>query len=350
MLDESNDPIDADRTRISWILAFAHTYAGRLNMARSIAMAEYQKSVDSGTVSGALHTYQLGVIALATGKLPEAERWLTEASDRFYLPFYIGVIPMCWAAITQVRAYLGRHKDAAEALAQAEETLRFGDDAYTLAAPTVALARAWTVAARGDLSTAKRLARDAATLASERDQPTLEAIALHDALRLGSRTGIADRLEALTEAVEGPLCAAFAAHGRALAPAKADQLERVSMTFEHMDARLLAAEAAAEAAAVWRQAGLVARQKAASLRVSRLASECGRPRTPALDLADQVSPLTRREREVAVLAASGLTSPQIADRLFVSSRTVEGHLDKIFAKLGVTHRHELAGRDDLIQP
>lgn len=53
-------------------------------------------------------------------------------------------------------------------------------------------------------------------------------------------------------------------------------------------------------------------------------------------------PLTRREREIAVLAARGLTNQQIADRLIVSVRTVEGHLYRIGNKLGITNRRELA--------
>jgi DNA-binding CsgD family transcriptional regulator len=52
-------------------------------------------------------------------------------------------------------------------------------------------------------------------------------------------------------------------------------------------------------------------------------------------------PLTNREREVAILAASGLTSRAIAERLFLSARTVDNHLARIYAKLGVTSRAEL---------
>jgi DNA-binding CsgD family transcriptional regulator len=52
--------------------------------------------------------------------------------------------------------------------------------------------------------------------------------------------------------------------------------------------------------------------------------------------------LTRREREIARLAAQGLSSPDIARRLVVSVRTVEGHLYRLFAKLGVSRREDLA--------
>ena len=57
---------------------------------------------------------------------------------------------------------------------------------------------------------------------------------------------------------------------------------------------------------------------------------------------DQPLPLTRREREVANLAADGLSSQAIADRLFLSVRTVEGHLHRAYGKLGVNERRGLA--------
>jgi DNA-binding NarL/FixJ family response regulator len=52
--------------------------------------------------------------------------------------------------------------------------------------------------------------------------------------------------------------------------------------------------------------------------------------------------LTRREREVATLAASGSTTTEIAAVLALSERTVESHLYSIFGKLGVGDRKQLA--------
>jgi DNA-binding NarL/FixJ family response regulator len=48
--------------------------------------------------------------------------------------------------------------------------------------------------------------------------------------------------------------------------------------------------------------------------------------------------LSKRELEVAMLVIDGLTNQQIADRLFVSIRTIETHLSHIFTKLSVTSR------------
>jgi len=53
------------------------------------------------------------------------------------------------------------------------------------------------------------------------------------------------------------------------------------------------------------------------------------------------APLTPQEREIALLAASGLTNKQIAERLFLSPRTVGSHLHHVFPKLGITTRAAL---------
>jgi DNA-binding CsgD family transcriptional regulator len=52
--------------------------------------------------------------------------------------------------------------------------------------------------------------------------------------------------------------------------------------------------------------------------------------------------LTGREREVALLAARGRTSPQIASALYLSVRTVDTHLSRVYRKLMIDGRHELA--------
>ena len=52
--------------------------------------------------------------------------------------------------------------------------------------------------------------------------------------------------------------------------------------------------------------------------------------------------LTAAERRVALLVAAGRTNREVAAELFLGERTVAGHLTRVYAKLGVRSRTELA--------
>ena len=51
--------------------------------------------------------------------------------------------------------------------------------------------------------------------------------------------------------------------------------------------------------------------------------------------------LTAQERQIAQLARDGLSNPEIGARMFLSPRTVEWHLRKVFTKLGISSRRDL---------
>jgi ATP/maltotriose-dependent transcriptional regulator MalT len=60
--------------------------------------------------------------------------------------------------------------------------------------------------------------------------------------------------------------------------------------------------------------------------------------------------LTEQERHIARLARDGLSNPEIGSKLFLSPRTVEWHLRKVFGKLGIGSRKELASALDSSEP
>ena len=105
---------------------------------------------------------------------------------------------------------------------------------------------------------------------------------------------------------------------------------------------------AAAGVGVWlRHGGASARSGPARTGLSGEARLTGR-RRPAPDmeqpdsaLALRLATLTRREQDVARLVVEGLPTREIANRLFISERTVETHLANIFDKLDVHSRNEL---------
>ncbi|SNY37384.1 helix-turn-helix transcriptional regulator [Paractinoplanes atraurantiacus] len=66
--------------------------------------------------------------------------------------------------------------------------------------------------------------------------------------------------------------------------------------------------------------------------------EAVRKRTAEAPVRDE---LTAQERQIAVMARDGFSNPEVGERLFLSPRTVEWHLRKVFTKLGVTSRRQL---------
>ncbi len=68
------------------------------------------------------------------------------------------------------------------------------------------------------------------------------------------------------------------------------------------------------------------------------------PSPAGLPEGEAFAALSSRERRIAYLAAQGLTNQEIAGEIFISAKTVEYHLGKVFAKLGISSRRQLSAR------
>ena len=230
--------------------------------------------------------------------------------------------------LAQSYCALGRVEPGAKMVA--ELRTRFGRH-VALFGPQLRIAESWLAAAEGNVSGAIVLALDAARLAKESGQRAIEMLALHDAVRYGDRSSLA-RLVEVAHATGGRLATALAAHAAAVTDRNPDAIYAAAQQLEQIGALLLAADAAAQAAAAYQAAGDRRHAGEASGTAHRLAATCGGLRTPALQLAGSPLPLTVREREMANLVAAGLSNRDIADRLTVSVRTVEGHLYRACTK------------------
>jgi len=168
-----------------------------------------------------------------------------------------------------------------------------------------------------------------------------EMILLHDLARLGEPEKVVERLAELSSIIDGDLVSVLADHARAVVARSRTGIESVATQFANMGLTILAAEAANQSATACRREGLTRKAGAWDLRVASLRQLCGEVRTPILSDTGDVQLLTAREREIAELAAAGATTKEIAQRLYISPRTAENHLQRAFAKLGVNRRDQL---------
>ena len=227
----------------------------------------------------------------------------------------------------------GEAEAAAEALAERDTGPAFG-----FRGPEQQLADAWAAHASGRPAVAAQRFRAAAAEAASSGHRTAEAWLLHDLMRTSGEDTSA-RLGELADACDSPLVSARARHAAARARNGRD-LAGAAGDFEALGAMLLAAEAASAAAEAFSGAGDRRAAVAALRHAKALAAACEGATTPGLFHA--VVPLSGREREIVMLAVKGMASKDIAERLFLSVRTVSNHLQHAYTKLGVTSRAGLA--------
>jgi DNA-binding CsgD family transcriptional regulator len=270
--------------------------AGLLDTAEKAAR-RYRERCEGATGFGySTISTMCAAVAQARGQLHTAARWFSQALAAGEPPFMLPV---------DLHGALGMAGDATSAgdawQRMAHTVQRPG---YTHVKPELQLGAAWVAAAEGSVSEAIALCRQAGQLAAAQQQPAVEVVALHTAVCFG-----------------GP-------HGRRSAHQVGRPGRRLPRTRRRRARRCCAP-----------------RPRSARLRPlrqqPRAPAGAGLRRRPHAALAAPL-PLTVREREIVTLAAGGLSNRQIADRLVVSVRTVEGHLYRPCAKHGVSDRNELA--------
>ena len=203
------------------------------------------------------------------------------------------------------------------------------------------LARAWVAAGQGAVSEAITILLSAAEKASASGQFAAEVVCLQTATQFGDRSS-APRLHELESIVEGPRVGLAARFAEALRDGDAAELASVSEDFERMGDLVAAVDAAAQAALAYRRQDLRGSALGCSTRAEALAEHCGGAHTPALRQASEPLPLTDREGEIVMLIGEGLSNREVAERLTVSTRTVESHIYRAMLKTGTTSRDELA--------
>jgi DNA-binding NarL/FixJ family response regulator len=292
---------------------------------------------------------QPGSHAAGFGAMVEAYAEFTRGHPRTTVRLIEGVLPHLpgrgggWTAflaalLASAQGMLG---DAAAARAALHLADRAAHPGIRFFDPHLGLGLAWGAGAGGAMADARGHLARASALAHSSGQSAVEVLVRHTGVCFGDRTQAA-RLAELARELDGPAASVAAAHARAFAAGDHAALLAVSAELEAAQRLVFAADAAAQAAVLARRNGGLPEAAAAAARAAELAERCGGARTPALMAASSPLPFRDREREIALLAAEGLTNRAIADRLQLSVRTVESHIYRACTRLGLADRAALA--------
>jgi DNA-binding CsgD family transcriptional regulator len=323
---------------VPWGVALTHL--GRLAEAEERARRWYADAIETGSVEAQANFSQLlGWVLIVRGRATTGAQFMAESLSLYRQLGWKVYVMFALANVAHAEALRGDADTAAKALADLD-ALHL-PEAHGLGNPLVTQARAWVAVAEGDLDLARRRLAEGAEAARHGENRALETMLLHDIARLGAPADVAGRLSELAAIVEGNLAKVRADYAAALHRADPSALEGVAETFERLGALLFAAEAAAGAGVLLRRAGEKQRATAIERTAGALIRKCEGAVTPAVRNVESQAILSARELEVASLAAAGLSNRAIADRLYVSVRTVETQLQHVYQKLGVSRRGDL---------
>jgi DNA-binding CsgD family transcriptional regulator len=319
--------------------AHALAYSGRYAAARALIEPAAARAQRSGALAGWVwFELTLGEIARDTGRGDEAVRRFTTAVELADRAGQSAATVWALVGVAQGKLLMGDADGAREALDLADAA---GFSPVATSHTTRERCRAWLMACMGDLTAAREHIDKQADIVAADGINIFEVALRHDLVRFGDAASVVDRLRQLATIVDGPLVQAMTTHAIGSAENDAEQLADSLRQFEAMDSLVFAAEVASDLAELHRRSGDQRAATAASQQMAQLIERVGGARTPPLLRGSGIEPLTAREREVALLAANGLTSKEIAARLYLSKRTVDTHLDRIYRKLGVAGRDEL---------
>jgi DNA-binding NarL/FixJ family response regulator len=327
------------RLALAFLQAYAYRLAGALTQSDAV-IARIRRDTYDVPFEGAWHAFLAGLSAIGRGALAETQHLCQEAIACLVTGdsgLMLKGFSRSWMAAATAMA--GKAPDARREFT----AIQWWDqdpDACEWDSEK-AIAEAWVSAAEGAASQAISITRDAAKREHRLGRAAVEVCLLQTATQLGDHT-TASRLAELADRVQGPRAPAAAAHAAALAAGSGDGLVEASRQYEAFGDRIAAADAAAHAVVAYQDAGRRGAAMSASATVHRLAAECQGAQTPALRAAATTShPFTPRQLEIISLAAQGLSNKDVADRLTMSIRSVEGHLFRACQRVGASSRDQL---------
>lgn len=307
--------------------------AGRIDEANDLASL----AIDRSGRGGALVATWLAASCIGldlAGRLEQAASTVREALELYKNADPFGLEAQARGVLSMILGQLG-----AEAASRPIEGTRAPAEAPRIAV-WLDRGRVWSAAAAGQIDDGADIAVAGGRSAASREHFAWAALCFHDAVRLGRAELSIDELRAIDDSKGAFLLSLMKRHAEALLVRDPGELDDVARAFGEHGARLLAAEAFGQTADILRDRGDLTQAARACALSYAFEKRCEAPDTPALRHRPQL--ITSREIEVAIRAASGLTSPQIAEEFFISVRTVDNHLRSVYRKLNIGGREELA--------
>jgi DNA-binding NarL/FixJ family response regulator len=314
--------------------------AGDLRQAAEVAQWLRDVALSRGLLDAtAMFGVLLGEILLHQGRPASAGRIFRDAAGLLAEKDLLGYRPWALSGLARARARSGQEESAASALADARKSRqieRHFDMSHNLAEIELCLLA-------GRKAEAVQAAREGAAWARDAGLALDEANVLDAWQRIEASDAIADRLAELADMTDSRRTKAIADNARALVAGNAEVLLDAGARFAEMSAWWHAAEAAGAAARCLERQHRSRASTAAARLAARYAEKCEGTRPASMAGRSGPARLTKREYEIASLAATGRSTKEIAEAVFVSERTVENHLHNAYVKLGVTDRAALAG-------
>lgn len=307
---------------------------GQVHRAEAIARDALAATAGSMRMAGTAE-YHLGWTLVWRGRPVEGYEWLRRAASIQHQHGFRTLERWSRAAMALSAAYAGRLDLADDALAVVDA---LAPSPITIVEGDLWQARCVLAALRGDRAGAVQLVREGIELSRQL------GLLYDEAMGWFALSGSGFAHEALDRAVElgdrlGGLAHGYALHTRGRVERDRGLMGEAAELFAASGAMAVAAATASDVARAAERAG---DQRDATKWARRAAELAGQVETRGEFLhVPERAPLSRREREIADLAAEGLSSRAIAEQLFLSTRTVENHLAQAFGKLGITSRDDL---------
>lgn len=302
--------------------------------ALAAALDEYEADYPSRLLlSGGILHLMRGLARVRQGRMPEGIAELVLGVEDLTIADPWELLPFAHSVAAYAASVVGHAREAEEHATAFRLSRYRGPGAIPL------LAEAYSTAA-GDVA---EVSRRLAGLAEEAKRQGLRGIET-DIRRLAVRRGdtaAADGLARSSLAVEGREAGML--HDYALAVLHADDAELVRISDKALRAGfvLLALEAAQQAERCLAETTDKRKLLAVQRKIQNRMTAAGMAAHIDLVRPEQDAELTARETEILDLVSGGATNAEIARQLCVSQRTVEGHLYRVFAKLGVSRRVDL---------